>query len=161
MASKANLLGGNVRNLGDLFGGLFFLCLGIWVCIGGIRLQVGKLTEPGAGFFPFLGAVVLAVLSAILLFQVWVGRSKGTEAFGTLWRPIAMIAGLIVYVIILDSLGYIIATIILCLILLSVMDRRTWWADAVVALVISAGSYILFDSLLGVKLPHGILAKFL
>ena len=100
-----------MRKSGDLFGGIFFLCLGIWACIGGIRLQIGKLTEPGAGFFPFLGAAVLAVLSAILLFQAWFGRSKGTEAFGTLRRPIAMIAGLIIYVAILDSVGYIIATI--------------------------------------------------
>jgi putative tricarboxylic transport membrane protein len=150
-----------MRKLGDLFGGIFFLCLGIWACIGGIRLQIGKLTEPGAGFFPFLGAAVLAVLSAILLFQASFGRSKGTEAFGTLRRPIAMIAGLIVYVVILDSVGYIIATIVLVMILLSMMDRRRWWVDAVVALIIAAGSYILFDSLLGVKLPHGILTKLL
>jgi putative tricarboxylic transport membrane protein len=161
MASKANLPGGNVRKLGDLIGGFFFLCLGIGACIGGIRLQIGKLTEPGAGFFPFLGAVALAVLSAILLFQAWLGRSKGAKAFGTLWRPVAMIAGLIAYVAILDGVGYIIATIILGMILLSVMERRRWWADAVVALIIAVGSYILFDSLLGVKLPHGILAKLL
>jgi hypothetical protein len=161
MANKANLLGGNVRKLGDLFGGLFFLCLGLWACIGGIRLQVGKLTEPGAGFFPFLGAAALAVLSTVLLFQAWLGRSKGTQAFGTLWRPIAMIAGLIVYVAILGSLGYIIAMMILCMILLSVLGTKKWWVDVVVALIISAGSYILFDSLLGVKLPHGFLAKFL
>lgn len=156
-----NLLGGNVRKLGDVVGGLFFFCLGIGACIEGIRLQVGKLTEPGAGFFPFLGAIVLAVLSTILLFQAWLGRSRGAKAFGTLWRPIAMIVALIVYVVILDGAGYIIATIILGMILLSVMDRRRWWADAVVALIIAIGSYILFDSLLGVKLPHGILAKLL
>ena len=161
MASKANLLGGNVRNLGDLFGGLFFLCLGIWACIGGIRLQVGKLNEPGAGFFPFFGAAVLSVLSTLLLFQAWLGRSKGTEAFGTLWRPIALIAGLIIYVVILDSLGYIIAMTILCMMILCVLDMETWWADAVVAFIIALGSLILFDSLLGVRLPDGILGKFL
>ena len=150
-----------MRKFGDLIGGLFFLCLGIGACIGGIRLQVGKLTEPGAGFFPFLGAVVLAVLSAILLFQAWLGRSKGTEAFGTLWRPIALIAGLIIYVAILDSIGYIIAMTVLCTMILCVLETKKWWADAVVALIIALGSFILFDSLLGVRLPRGILGKFL
>ena len=150
-----------MRKFGDLFAGLFFLCLGIWACIGGVRLHIGQLTMPGAGFFPLLGAAILVLFSAILLFQAWLGRTTGTETFGDLWRPIAMIVSLIAYVAILNSLGYIIATTILCIILLRVLDTREWWVLAVVALIMAAGSYILFDSLLGVTLPPGVLRKFL
>jgi len=150
-----------VQKSGDVFTGFFFLCLGIWASIGGLRLHVGDLTVPQAGFFPFWAGATLTVLSAILLFQAWSGRSTGTEAFGTLWRPIAMIAGLIAYVAILSSAGYIIATFILSMILLRILDTRRWWVMAVVALIIALGSYTLFDTLLGERLPRGILSELL
>jgi putative tricarboxylic transport membrane protein len=146
-----------MRSLGDIIGGLFFLALGIWAIIGAHKLHVGTVTEPQPGFFPFLGGVTLAALSGILLFQALLGRSKGTGAFGALWRPIAMIMGLVLYVAILDSIGYILATIVLSLILLRALDTKTWWVLAVAALCITFGSYILFDRALGVTLPRGLL----
>jgi putative tricarboxylic transport membrane protein len=150
-----------MRKLGDVIGGLFLLFISIGAILGAMRLHVGKVSEPQPGFFPFCGGVALAVVSGILLFQALSGRSKGTEAFGALWRPIIMIIGLVVYVALLDSLGYIIATIVLSAILLRVLGTKKWWVLAMATLIIAFGSYILFDRLLNVTLPGGILARFL
>ena len=149
-----------MRKLGDVIGGLFLLFISIGAILGAMRLHVGKVSEPQPGFFPFCGGVVLAFLSGIILFQGLSGRSKGGEAFGQLWRPIIMIVGLVVYVALLDSLGYIISTIVLSIILLRVLGTTRWGVLATAALLIAFGSYILFDRLLGVTLPGGILARF-
>jgi len=89
------------------------MCLGVAVMIGATRLRLGTPTEPQPGFFPFMAAVVLVVLCGILFIQAFLGRSQGAEAFGELWRPALLIAGLFVYSVVLDSLGYVIATMIL------------------------------------------------
>ena len=150
-----------MRKLGDVIGGLVLLCISAWAIIGGVKLHLGKVSEPQPGFFPFWGGVVLAVLSGILLFQAWSGRSKGAEAFGAIWRPMIMIIGLIAYVLLLNTLGYLIATLVLSTLLLRVLGTKRVWVLALAGLCIAFGSYILFDRLLNVTLPTGILARFL
>jgi hypothetical protein len=57
--------------------------------------------------------------------------------------------------------GYVISTIMLSAVVLRVLETKSWWVLAVVSLVLSIGSYLLFVRLLGVTLPNGILARFL
>jgi putative tricarboxylic transport membrane protein len=153
--------GGSVRNLGDVIGSLVLLCLGAWAIIGGVKLHLGKVSEPQPGFFPFWGGVVLVVLSGILLFQAWSGpgkAGKGAEAFGAIWRPMIMITGLIAYVALLSPVGYLISTFVLSMVLLRVLGTKRVWVLALAAFCIAFGSYVLFDRLLNVTLPAGILA---
>jgi putative tricarboxylic transport membrane protein len=150
-----------MRKTGDVIGSLVLLFVSAWAIIGGIKLHLGKASEPQPGFFPFWGGVVIAVLSGILLVQALSGRSKGSEPFGALWRPLIMIIGLIVYVAFLDSLGYIISTLVLAIILLRVLGTKKPWVLALAALIIAFVSYVLFDRLLNVTLPRGVLGSFL
>ena len=150
--------GGKVRKTADFFGSLFGIFLGISVLVGSIRLHVGTPTEPQPGFFPFVAGIILVVLCGILLVKDLSGRSPGGEAFGELWRPGILILGLFVYAFVLDFLGYVIATIILSAIILRVLDTKAWWKMAVISLVLSVGTYALFDRALDVSLPAGILA---
>ena len=150
-----------MRKPGDVIGSLVLLFVSAWAIIGGIKLHLGKASEPQPGFFPFWGGVVLAGLSGILLVQAVAGRSKGSEQFGALWRPLIMILGLIVYVAFLDSLGYILSTLVLAIILLRVLGTKKPWVLALAALIIAFVSYVLFDRLLNVTLPRGVLGSFL
>ena len=149
-----------MRKLGDLLASLFFIALGIGVTVGAIRLGLGKIVEPEPGFFPFLSGVALTVLSLILFFQALIGRRPRTRASGNLWRPAAIVMGLVIYVLIFDEAGYILATIFLSVIVLRVLKPRAKWTFAVVSLILAVGSYLLFDRLLGVLLPNGILERF-
>jgi len=141
--------------------GLIFVLIGVGVIIGALTLRVGSATEPQPGFFPFVGGVLLLILSSILFVQGLRGRSLGTKAFGELRRPAILIVAMVVYVVILDGVGYVIATIMLSAIVLRILETKSWWVIVVASLVLSVGSYILFDRLLGVTLPNGILAKLL
>jgi putative tricarboxylic transport membrane protein len=146
-----------MRKTGDILASLILIFAGIMVIIGSIQLHLGTPGEPQPGFSPFVSAIILIVLSLILLMGAFRGRSTGIQPFGELWRPLLLIIGLLSYSIVLDLLGYVIATIILSAVILRVLDTRTWWKVALVSLALSIGSYVLFDRLLGVTLPHGFL----
>ena len=165
-----------MQKLGDLIGGLVLLGISAWAIIGGLILHLGKVSEPQPGFFPFWGGVVLALLSGLLLLQAWAGpcragragkagkaggAGKAGESFGTIWRPMIVIIGLVAYVALLNTLGYLIATLVFSIVLLRVLGAKRVWALALAALCISLASYVLFDRVLNVTLPAGILSRFL
>jgi hypothetical protein len=146
-----------MRKTGDVRASLFFIFLGIGVIVRAIGLPIGTVSEPQPGFFPLLVGIFITVLSGLLLIHAWVGDSTGTEAFGRLWRPAILILGMVVYTLILDFIGYIIATIILSAIILCVLDTKNGWVLAGVSLAMSTGSYFLFNRMLDSPLPAGIL----
>jgi putative tricarboxylic transport membrane protein len=148
-----------MRKPGEIGVGICFLGIGIGFTIGAVQLQIGKPTEPQPGFFPFLGGVILIVLSALFLIQAQLGRAGETRVFGKLWRPGIVVLGLILYVATLEPLGYIIVTALLCAAILRVLETR-FRVLFPLSLLLAVGSYILFDRLLGVTLPGGLMAKF-
>lgn len=131
--------------------------MGVAVMIGSARLRLGTPMEPQPGFFPFTAGAILIVLCAILFIKAFSGRSEGAEAFGELWRPVILIIGLLTYSVVLDVLGYVIATILLSAVVLRVLDTKMGWKLAAISLFLSIGTYLLFDRLLDVSLPGGIL----
>ncbi len=151
----------NRKNLGDIGGSLLFIAIAIAVIIGSIQLQVGTPTNPQPGFFPLLGGVVVTALASILLVQGWLGRGRRAQALGEVRRPAVLVAGIAVYVAILDPVGYLLATLLLSAAFLRVLGVRSWRALGLASCVLSVGSYLIFARLLGVELPPGILNAFL
>ncbi len=68
---------------------------------------------------------------------------------------------MVLYVAILERVGYVISTIMLSVVILRILETKSWWVLAGVSLILSIGSYVVFDRLLGVTLPSGILKSFL
>ena len=135
----------------------FCIFIGVAVMIGATRLRLGTPSEPQPGFFPFAAGGVLVVLCVILLLQAFSGHGQGSESFGELWRPAILAISLLVYSVVLDSLGYIITTIILSAVILRVLDTKRWLKVLGISLVLSVGTYFLFARILDVALPGGIL----
>jgi len=146
-----------MRKPGEIAVGVCFLGIGIGFTVGAVQLQIGKPTEPQPGFFPFLGGVILVILSALFLFQARLGRTEEARAFGKLRGPVIVVVGLILYVAGLESLGYVVATALLSALILRVLETK-FRVLIPVSLLLAVGSYILFDRLLGVTLPGGLLA---
>ncbi len=74
--------------------------------------------------------------------------------------PVLVVLTLILYVATLETLGYIITTTILSAVVLKVMETKPRIL-VLVSLILAVVSYLLFDRLLGVTLPRGLLAAFL
>lgn len=78
-------------------------------------------------------------------------------SFGAWWRPASLMAGMAIYSVILDFVGYVVATIILSVIILRISETKKWWKIIAVSFAASLGSYVLFDRILGVTLSPGLL----
>jgi len=150
-----------VLKKGDVLAGIFFLIVGIGDIIGALGLPLGTPLDPKPGFFPLLAGVFLLCLSIIFLVRAFLKRNTERQAFGAVWRPGLMIGGLVIYTLILDLAGYVIATLILSLTILRILETKRWWRLVTISLAASIGSYILFDRVLGVTLPLGILKRIL
>ncbi len=148
-----------MRNRSDAAGSLFLFLLGIGAVVGAVRLKVGSPTEPQPGFFPFLGGLSLIVFSAIIFIKGWIGKSEKKVSFGEIGRPALLIVVMIALVVILDSIGYVIGTFIASGLILRILNVKSWRTLIFTSLCLSIGTYVLFDKLLGIELPVGILAR--
>ena len=146
-----------MRKNGDMWAGFFFAFFGIAVVIGSLGLPLGTPLDPQPGFFPLLAGVFLSGLSIIHLIRAFLKKSGPMQAFGTVWRPAFLIAGLFIYTFILDPVGYVIATIFLSVIILRILESKSWWKLVTISVAASIGTYVLFDRIMGVTLPLGIL----
>jgi len=148
-----------MKNTGDAVGSLFLFLLGIGAVLGAIRLKVGSPTEPQPGFFPFLGGLSLIVLSFVIFLKGQMGQSQKKVAFGEVGRPALLLVVLIALVAVLDSVGYVIGTFIASGLILRILNVKSWRTLILTSLCLSIGTYILFDKLMGIDLPVGILAR--
>jgi len=148
-----------MRNNRDMVASVLLILIGALVIVWSIRLEVGTLLRPMAGFFPFLVGTGIIVLSLILLFQGWQGRGKAPNADGRWRRPLIMVASLALYAAILDRLGYIPSTFFIAAVTLRILGVASWKTIGIGSLVLSFTVYSLFTRLLGVELPAGVLSS--
>ncbi len=148
-----------MKNRSDAAGSLFLFLLGVGAVIGAIRLKVGSPTEPQPGFFPFLGGLSLIVFSAIIFLKGRTGQGQKKVVFGDVGRPALLLVVMIVLVGVLDRLGYVIGTFIASGLILRILNVKSWRVLLLTSLCLSIGTYILFDKLLGIELPVGILVR--
>ncbi len=148
-----------MRKPGEIVAGLCFLAIGIGFTVGAVKLRIGAPTEPQPGFFPFWDGLILIALSAIFIFQAWRGRAGESRAFGRMGGPIIVVLALILYVAAMEAVGYVIATALLSATVLKVLDTKPRLL-VLISLILAIASYLIFDRLLGVTLPLGLLAAF-
>jgi putative tricarboxylic transport membrane protein len=146
----------------DRLSGALLLLVAVGVGYESSKLPLGQLSLPGPGFQPFWTSVVLGILSLALIVEASVHRSKAGQ---TLWplpaavgKAIAVMAALVGYALVLDRVGYLVATSLL-LALLLVLGRQRWPIVAGVALVSALASYWVFAVWLQVPLPGGLLGR--
>jgi hypothetical protein len=127
-----------------------------------LKSDLGSLQTPGPGFLPFWSAVVLGALSVILMITTNL-RKQWEGKLADLWRGldwnrvVFVLLGLFIYPILLPVAGYPITTFALIAFLLCIGERSKLWIDLASALAITIISYVIFLTLLDVKLPRGIL----
>ncbi|MGH7264373.1 MAG: tripartite tricarboxylate transporter TctB family protein, partial [Candidatus Rokuibacteriota bacterium] len=129
---------------GDIISSLVGVFVGIGVIVESLELRIGTPTNPEPGFFPFLGGVTLVTLSSLLLAQACLGRSTGCEAFGDLRRPAILVVAMGAYVVILEPLGYVLATVPIAVVVLRVLGVRSWHRLGVISVGLSVSTYVLF-----------------
>jgi putative tricarboxylic transport membrane protein len=151
-----------VRNY-DLGSGLFCLLIGLGFIAGGVKMGLGPVSAPGAGFFPAVIGGIFSALSLALLITTALGKTRAGEK-QRFWKEknswvkiFLALLSLIFYMIFLEYFGYITTTIIFVFFLLKFVGKKGWMISIVMAVLVSLGSYALFKMALGVSLPRGLI----
>ncbi len=124
-------------------------------------LPFGVVRNPGPGFFPWWVSLTLGVVALVQLGQLLIERRapEVAQPAGRLGKVVALVAVLAVYSLVVDVVGYPIATFGLVLFMLRVTEPHRWPLAFGIALLAAGGSYVLFAVWLGVPLPAGLLAR--
>lgn len=140
----------------DLTSGLFWLAIAIYVSLEGFtKLKLGTLHQPGPGFFPFWGGVLLGAFALILLAGSLKPRERRRSA-AVPWPALILVLGsLLGYLLFLESLGFVTVTFLFLLALFCFADigwfKHVAWSGIATLIV-----YGLFKFWLKVQLPSGL-----
>jgi len=146
----------------DQTSSLVWLGLALLICVESFRLPLGSIHDPGPGFLPLLVGVLLAGLSVICFLQARKGPSaepKGSWYSTERWKNLVwVLLALLAYAVVLDSLGFLISTFLLLIVLFRFGMEPQRWAWAIGGSVIASLScYVVFELWLRTQLPKGIL----
>lgn len=146
----------------DRVSSLFWMAIGLGFIYGSVRLGLGTLREPGSGLLSLLAGSCLALMALILFFQSFV-RGKGLQIkISALWegmkwhRPVTIGFVLLGYILGLESIGFILCSLLLIFFMLKVLENYSWGKAALISVMASTFSYLIFSVLLKVMLPKGI-----
>ena len=134
------------------------LLLATLVCLlSAWKYGIGSPNAPGAGFWPFLIAVIMAGLGAELAIRPGRSPLPSTEVNSN-WKGFWIaLSSMGFFVPVLVPLGYPASMWLLLIVQLRWVEGRSWTTALLVASVAAILSFVVFRLLLHVPLPSGIL----
>ena len=120
-----------------------------------LKLPLGSVAMPGPAYVPVVLAVALMVSGAVIAVQG--GRAPRLAAVGWQeWRHAAAIIAVCAFMALaFERLGYRLTVAAACVLLLTLVERKSAVAAVIFAASMAFGTYYLFDTLLRVQLPRG------
>ena len=128
--------------------------------VGALGYPMGTMDQPGPGRYPVFVGILLLIASAGSLVDTLLKPAEGIvewprgRDFG---RVLAVTAGTAAYAIMLPYAGHLIASVVTIFVVLHTMGLHSWPAKIGLAIAIALSSYYLFDVILNVPLPKGVL----
>ncbi len=148
----------------ELWGGLFWLALSAFVLWSGKDLGLGHVHDPGSGFVLFYLGCIMAGLSLAVLTSAFrqPGDSIAALWAGTRWKRVsALVVMLIAYGALFEPVGFIVCSVVLLLMLMTLVDRVDLRAAVPLSLLVPFGVWYVITHALKVQLPPGVLAPWL
>ena len=141
-----------IKSQRDFFSGLMFVVAGVVFAVGATNYPMGSSAKPGAGYFPLILSVLMAVLGAIVLFKSLTIETEGGDLIGHIaWRPlIVIVVAIAVFGLCINRLGMV-ATIPILIVITSLAGDEFSWPGVIInAVVLTLASWAIF--ILGLKL---------
>jgi putative tricarboxylic transport membrane protein len=146
----------------DLITGVVLLVLAGYVIYEAWMMPPSGTFGPGSGFFPYWLGIILAGLSLILVIGAAV-RPKDPKdvspfpARQALFSVAKVLGGLILFTLLMETMGFIVNTLLFVTYLMKVVQRERWWLTLLIAVATTACLYIVFQILLGITLPRNMI----
>jgi hypothetical protein len=138
----------------ELKSGFFFLGLSLLVIWESLRVELGSFMEPGSGFLTLGAGLAICTLSVVLICRGWKVRET-QKPFSR--RVLLVVASLFIYSLVLNLLGFVLATFFLVGSLFYLGQPRQWWWLIGISALVSALTYLIFGVFLHVYFPRGFL----
>jgi drug/metabolite transporter (DMT)-like permease len=135
-----------IKSQRDFWSGLMFIVVGVVFAVGATNYSMGSAARPGAGYFPLLLSVIMAILGAVVLFKSLTIETPGGDPIGAIaWRPLLVIViAIAVFGAALERLGMVLTIPILIVISSLAGNEFKWRGVLVAAIVLTFGSWIIF-----------------
>ena len=144
-----------IKSQRDFWSGLMFVVVGIGFAWGATNYNFGTSARPGPGYFPFGLGILLAALGAIVLFKALTVETADGDPVGAFaWKPLMYIVGTVaLFGWALPHLGMFIALPVLVVLAALAGDEFHWGEALVNAVVLTAGSWVIFIWGLNLTIP--------
>lgn len=143
---------------------LIVFILGVAMAAMSVQLGVGTLRTPGAGYWPFVVSIILALAAATMGINTYRHRPGSIDVeeepdddhdHGRSWLGLAVVLGIGV---LFTTVGFLLSMVAGLFVWLKFVAGESWRLTIVLTAGISAAVYLLFAELLGVRFPPGILS---
>lgn len=146
----------------DQSSSLFWIIVAAGIILLSLKYGVGHFHEPGPGFITFFAGAILVVLSLALFLASFRDRAA-RNSLADLWAGLEtgkvfyVIFLLVAYTFLLKPVGFLISTFVLLVLLFRVKGSYRFKTIFLMSLLVTAGSYLVFEIWLKAQLPKGIL----
>lgn len=150
-----------IKSQRDFVSGLMFLVIGVGFGLGATQYSMGSSARPGAGYFPLILGVILAIFGAIVLFKALTIETEGGDPIGEIaWRPLSVIVvSIAVFGALLPLLGMLITIPVLIIMVSFAGSEFSWRGVLLNAVILTIFSWLIF--IVGLKLTIPLLPSFL
>jgi hypothetical protein len=142
---------------------LFWILLGIGICIQSVRHQLWNPDGPGSGFIPFLTGLLIGGVG-FLLFLGELTKGPEQKEAGKFWenpvalkRVLSLVGSLCVMAFLMPKLGFLLTSTLASILMIRVIEPKKWVTVISTSVVSCLLIYSLFRFLVQIKLPKGFL----
>ncbi|WP_028390263.1 tripartite tricarboxylate transporter TctB family protein [Bacillus cihuensis] len=139
----------------DRYAGIVFLLIGVFFIMESRRISASSYgSNVGPDIFPIGLGIVLILLSIRLLYETLKYNKPGKKESKPDYKGFLVIfIATVLYVLLLETLGYVITTFAFLLTSFQVMERGGWLKSIIIAAALSFGVYYVFVEVLQGSLP--------
>jgi putative tricarboxylic transport membrane protein len=152
---------------------LVIIIVGMLSIGDGIRLVLKKELQTfdalGPGFYSVGMGTILVIVGLVYFLterkkavsvetKPLVGQSAGKKEYKK--TMIGMVVVMIAYILLMDLVGYLLATVVFFFLINRIVGFRSWLANMGVTALMTAAFYLVFVSWLGIIFPRGLLFDF-
>jgi hypothetical protein len=144
-----------IKSQKNFWSGLMFIAVGLGFAWGATNYSFGSSARPGPGYFPFGLGLLMAILGGMVLFGALTVETEDGDKIGAwAWKPLVIIvASVMVFGVLLPKLGMI-ATLPILVVMSAAAGDEFHWKDAVInAVILTAGSWLIFIKGLNLTIP--------
>ncbi len=143
------------RRIGsEVIGSFFWIGVGIFFAIEGIRLNVGILKNPGPGFLPLMMATLLVLFSLFILIK---GLMKSKAPLSTiLWkRQFLAVVSVFFYIFLLEFIDFLLSTFFFMVILFAILikERNRWPKVLLYSAAVALAAWLVFYVIIRTPFP--------